>query len=264
VAPALDRLQMPSGVTETVGWLLALGTAAVLQMLLGELVPKNVAIAEPERTLRRLAPLHNVVVAVLRPAIWVLDRLAGLAVRPFGYTPVDEIEHAIGAPELSTMINASRRAGFIEEFEHGLLAGALDLGCRTVASVMVPRRAVVTVGRRMTLAEIEEVIVASGRSRLPVAAAAGDDLLGMFHVKDLLRLPSEAQDDSVPLELIRRMLVVAPEELLDDVLLRMRGARSHLAVVRDAGGMTVGIVSMEDVVEELVGDIRDESDVPGA
>lgn len=264
VAPALDRLQMPSGVTETVGWLLALGTAAVLQMLLGELVPKNVAIAEPERTLRRLAPVHNVVVAVLRPAIWVLDRLAGLAVRPFGYTPVDEIEHAIGAPELSTMIDASRRAGFIEESEHGLLAGALDLGSRTVASVMVPRRAVVTVGRRMTLAEIEEVIVASGRSRLPVAAAGGDDLLGMFHVKDLLRLPPEAQDDPVPLELIRRMLVVAPEELLDDVLLRMRGARSHLAVVRDAGGMTVGIVSMEDVVEELVGDIRDESDLPDA
>ena len=90
VAPALDRLQMPSGVTETVGWLLALGTAAVLQMLLGELVPKNVAIAEPERTLCRLAPVHNVVVVVLRPAIWVLDRLAGLAVRPFGYTPAGD------------------------------------------------------------------------------------------------------------------------------------------------------------------------------
>ena len=270
--PAIGRLLepliydsgVPTGVASTTSLAIALGLAAIVQMLLGELVPKNVAIADPERTLRALVGPHGAFVLVLRPAIWSLDRLVGLFVRATGRTPVDRIEHETGVEELAVMFDASWQAGLLESFEHELLAGALDLGSRSVATVMIPRSRVVTVDRRMSLAEVERVIVESGHSRLPVAASGSDDLLGVLLAKDLLRLPVEAQGEPVPLEVIRQMLVVPPGLMLEDVLLRMRSERNHLAVVCDSGGRTLGVLTMEDVLEELVGEINDETDTPRA
>ena len=258
----LEPAGVPEAAVETTGWLVALAGASVLQMLFGELVPKNLAIADPERTLGWTMPVHRAFVTVSAPAIWVLDRAAALLVRPLGHRPVDSLEHSLGAAELSAVLVASRSEGLIEGFEHDLLASALHLGSRSVTSVMIPRSEMVVVDRRMTLAEIEDVIVTSGHSRLVVSGAGPDDLVGFFHVKDLFRLPPEAQDEPIPLELRRRMLVVEPDLPLDDLLLRMRRARSHLALVRESNGSTLGLVTMEDVIEELVGDIRDESDAP--
>ena len=262
VSSALEPVGVSEGAVETTGWVIALAGASVLQMLFGELVPKNLAIADPERTLGWTMPVHLAFVTVSAPAIWALDRAAALLVRPLGHRPVDTLEHSLGAAELSAVLVASRSEGLIEGFEHDLLASALHLGSRSVTSVMIPRSEMVVVDRRMTLAEIEGVIVTSGHSRLVVSGAGPDDLVGFFHVKDLFRLPPEAQDEPVPLELRRRMLVVEPDLPLDDLLLRMRRARSHLALVRESNGSTVGLVTMEDVIEELVGDIRDESDAP--
>ncbi len=262
VSSALEPVGVSEGAVETTGWVVALAGASVLQMLFGELVPKNLAIADPERTLGWTMPVHLAFVTVSAPAIWALDRAAALLVRPLGHRPVDTLEHSLGAAELSAVLVASRSEGLIEGFEHDLLASALHLGSRSVTSVMIPRSEMVVVDRRMTLAEIEGVIVTSGHSRLVVSGAGPDDLVGFFHVKDLFRLPPEAQDEPVPLELRRRMLVVEPDLPLDDLLLRMRRARSHLALVRESNGSTVGLVTMEDVIEELVGDIRDESDAP--
>jgi len=206
-------------------------------------------------------PVHRAFVTVSAPAIWALDRVAALLVRPLGHRPVDSLEHSLGTAERSAVLAASRSEGLIEGFEHDLLASALHLGTRSVTSVMIPRSEMV-VDRRMTLAEIEDVIVTSGHSRLVVSGAGPDDLVGFFHVKDLFRLPPEAQDEPIPLELRRLMLVVEPDLPLDDLLLRMRRARNHLALVREPNGSTIGLVTMEDVIEELVGDIRDESDAP--
>ena len=260
IEPLIYGSGIPTGVASTTSLVVALGLAAIVQMLLGELVPKNVAIADPERTLRTLVGPHGAFVLMLRPAIWLLDRLVGLIVRATGRTPVDRIEHETGVEELAVMFDASWQAGLLESFERELLAGALDLGTRPAESVMIPRGSVVTVDRRMTLAEVERVIVESGHSRLPVAASGSDDLLGVLLAKDLLRLPVEAQGEPVPLEVIRRMLVVPPTLLLEDVLLRMKGKRNHLAVVRDDAGHTLGVLTMEDVLEELVGEINDETD----
>ena len=261
VSLVLDPIGIAEGTIKTVSWLVAIGLATTLQMLFGELVPKNIAIAEPETTLYRVLGIHRIFVTFFAPAIWVLDKLASIAVKPFGYRPVDEIDHALGAAELSAVLVASRKEGLIERFEHDLLASALDLGIRSVDSLMLPREAIISVNRKMTLAEIEQVVVASGHSRLPVVGAGLDDILGFLHVKDLLRLPPEAQNEPVPLELIRRMLVVSPELPLDDLLVKMKRVRSHLSVVRRSDGSTLGIVSMEDIIEELIGDIRDESDI---
>ena len=126
---------------------------------------------------------------------------------------------------------------------------------------MIPRSEIVTVDRKMDLASIEAVVLASGHSRLPVVGNTDNDLLGFLHVKDFLRLPEQAQGEAVPLEMIRRMLIVPPDLLLDDLLLQMRRSRSHLAGVKNFEGVLLGLVTLEDVIEELVGEIEDESDL---
>jgi CBS domain containing-hemolysin-like protein len=181
-------------------------------------------------------------------------------VRLLGMKPVTEIATAHTASEFAAMLDASRAGGLIEEFEHSLLSGALDFRHRPASSVMVPREQVVFVNRRMTVGSIERVAYTSGLSRLPVVGTGLDNVIGFVHVKDLLRLPPDARDDPLPLELVRRMLVVADTRPLEDVLRAMRRARSHLAVVRAGGGRTVGLITLEDVLEALVGEIRDESD----
>ena len=255
-----DAAGLPSGVSSTTALALAIGLAAVFQMLFGELVPKNFAIADPERTLRWTVRLHGAFVAVLRPGIVVVDRLAAMAVRPFGLTPVDEIRRAVGAPGLTVLLDASHDEGLIERFEHDLLTGVLDLGRQTAASVMVARASVVAVDRRLALVEVEEVMASSGHTRLPVVDRRTGEVVGMVHAKDLLRLPPEARDEPVPLESIRSLLVLHTSLLLDDVLQGLRRSRSQMAVVVDGSGSWIGILSMDDVVEELVGEIPDETD----
>jgi CBS domain containing-hemolysin-like protein len=250
----------PSSVVHGVSFVLALTIVAFLHMVFGEMVPKGVALAGPEGVLLVLAPLNNVYTAVFRPVIWLLDSVSNAVVRLLGLRPGRELGGAHTAPEFLAMLDASRDEGFIEEFEHSLLAGALDFRSRVASSVMVPRERVVYVNRRMTIGSIERIAHRTGHSRLPVVGTGLDNVIGFLHVKDLLRLPPEARDEPVPLELIRRMLVVPDDRPLEDVLRAMRRARSHVALVRGADGRTLGIVTLEDVLEELVGDIRDESD----
>jgi len=191
-----------------------------------------------------------------------LDRLAALAVRPFGFIPVDEIERAVGVPELAVMLDASRDEGLIEPFEHDLLAGALDLSRHTASSVQVDREQVVVVSTAMPLAEVEQVMASSGYTRLPMMSTSTDELIGMVHAKDLLHLAPESQSESVPSKSIRDMAVFHADLHLDEVLHRLRASRSQMAAVVNDQGVWQGILTMEDVVEELVGDIRDESDDP--
>ncbi len=256
---ALDGL-LPESALHTVSFIIALILVSCLHMLIGEMVPKNLALAGPERVAMTLAPIHRVFVAMFRPLIWVLNLLSVAIVEKLGYHATEEIGSAYTAQEFSSMVAASHQKGVIEEFDHLLLTGALDFGEQTVSSVAIARSQVQTVNRQMTVADIEQVVVSSGHSRLPVLGTGFDDVLGYVHAKDLLRLPVEDRDAPVPLELIRRMLKVSLDRKLEDLLLQMRKSRLHFAVVQDASRRTVGIVTLEDVLEELVGDIRDESD----
>ncbi len=262
LADAFSAMAVPEGAVDSVSWVVAIGLAAVTQMLFGELVPKNLAIAAPERTLRLTVNPHAAFVALAKPAVVALDRVSALLVRPFGLTAVDEIHRAVGAPELASMLNASRREGLIDGFEHDLLSVALDLGHRTVASVMVPRSDVVTVGRWAPVHEVEQVLAASGHSRLPLIDSGGN-LMGLVHARSVLRLPAGAADDTLTTEEVRTMAVLGPDQPLDDVLHLLRRERIRLAAVVGAEGW-IGIVSLEDVLEELVGDIRDETDPAAA
>lgn len=258
--PALDATGASSGVSHGVAFGLALAIVVTLHMVLGEMVPKGVALAGPERALLLLAPISRGFTSVFGPLIWSLDRMSSLLVRAFGLTPKHELAGAVTAAELAPMIDASHDEGLLEEFEHSLLSGALDFRARTVASVMVPRERVVYVNRRMSVAAIERVANQTGHSRLPVVGAGIDNVVGFLHIKDLLALPADARDRPLPAELVRRLQLVPHDRPLEEVLRSMRRARSHLAVVRGPGGRTAGVVTLEDVLEAFVGDMRDETD----
>ncbi len=254
---------VPEGVLRTISFVIALTIVVFAHMVIGEMVPKNIAITDPERMMLRLAIPNHVYVTLLRPVIRMLNALANAGVRLFGVEPRDALTMAHTRDELAGMLAASREEGLVEEVAHQLLTGALDFGTRPISAVTVPRDRVIYVRRDDTVADAEQVVVASGLSRLPVVGRDIDDMIGFVHAKDLLTVPSDRRGRAIPFGRLRRMLVVAQHQALDDVLVAMRRARTHLAVVVDDAGSTLGIASLEDVLEAIVGDIRDESD-PGS
>lgn len=266
--PAADRflervfhaVGVPESFASPIALVVALAIVVFFHLVIGEMVPKSIALAQPERTLLALSVPASGFVWLFRPVIWVLNRLAFLGSRAFGVEPADELRSTASAAELGLMIEESREEGLIEDDDHELLAAALGFLDRDVSQVMVRRDAVVAVPRSATVADVEQVMRSSGHSRLLVIGAGLDDVLGFVHAKDLMRLPVERRERPLPLDLVRMTLTVTPSSGLGDVLLAMRRARRHVAVVVGADRTTVGMVTLEDVLESIVGDIVDESD----
>ena len=257
-------VELPSGLLHTISVIVALSVVVVLHMVRGEMVPKNIAIAGPEGSARLLAPPHAAYVKVFTPLIWALNGVSNGIVRMLGTEPVDELNTALTVNEFHTLLRGAREEGVIEDLEHELLAGALDFRARTAGSIMVPFADVVSVPRSTTVAELESVAASSGHSRIPVWAAGPDDIIGFVHAKDLLRVPPVGRDEPVTLELVRKMLIVPPDLSVRDLMRSMRRRRRHMALVRTPEGTLLGLATLEDVLEALVGDIRDESDRDGA
>ncbi len=253
-------VEVPEGLLHTIGFVIALAIVSFLHMVIGEMAPKNIAIAAPERTLLALAVPNRIYVTLFGPLLHLLNGLANAGVRLVGVEPRDELASSATAPELWSMLGASRDEGLIGDVAHQLLTGSLRLRAREVSSVMVPRDSLVWLPRSATPIDAEALSVRSGHSRLLVAGEGVDDLLGFVHVKDLLTVSGDGRQRPIPLGRVRRMVVLGPGTLLDDALLAMQRARLHLGVVVDDAGRTLGLVTLEDVIEALVGDIRDETD----
>jgi CBS domain containing-hemolysin-like protein len=256
----LGALGVPTGVTNTFAVVIGLAIVVFLHMVVGEMVPKYVAIADPERTLMALAIPNRIYVALFRPLIRVLGWLGNAGTRLLGVEPRSDLATVHTAEDIASMLAASREEGLIEEMAHDLLSGALDFGERPVREVMVPRDSISWVSRDATVSEAEQLIVTSGHSRLLVAGPNLDQVVGFVHAKDLLTVPATARDRPLPLARIRRVLILPEHRPLDEVLVAMRRSRTHVAVVVDDNRHVVGLATLEDVLEDLVGDIRDESD----
>ena len=258
---ALDgAVDLPPGVLHTVSFVLSFALVVVVHMVLGEMVPKNMAIAAPERSARILAPAHAAVVTVLKPIVWFLTAVSNGITRLLGMEPADELNTALTVNEFHSLIEGAVEEGKLEDAEHDLLAGALDFRARTAGSIMVPRERMVTVPRRTSVAEIEALVAEVGHSRIPTTGVSTDDVIGFVHSKDLLRFGAGERDDPVPLEMVRRMFIVTPDHPVRDLLRSMRRSRRHMALVRTGDGRLLGMVTLEDALEALVGDITDETD----
>ena len=260
VEPAVARLLDPllGGFGHAASVAAAIAIVVFAHVLLGEMVPKNAALCNPDGLAMWLAPAHRLFVGAFRPVIRALEWLVAALVRLCGVAPVDRTSSARTPAELSDLLARSRTAGLLNEFEHSLLASALALGERSVSSIMVPRERISSVPRGASVAEVERTVVASGHSRLLLGDADRPD--GFVYAKDLLTVPPERWGQALPAGCIRRALMVRHDLPLEDLLRLMRRHRVHVALVRE-GTVTVGLVTLEDVLELLVGDIRDESDV---
>lgn len=252
-------IEIPESVLHPVAFAVSLLIVVFLHMVIGEMAPKNIAIADPERSSIIMAIPFRAYSTVFRPVIWVLNGLANLGLRSFGIDP-DDVGEAHTADDLASMITAGRREGVVEEFAHRLLTGAIDLGDLEATDVMVPRPDVVAVSAGASATDLEETFTTHGYSRVPLYGEDLDDLLGFAHMKDLLALSPEQMQQSLPERLVRPLLFVPESVRIDRLLEEMRRERNHLAAVIDEHGGTAGIVTMEDIVEEVVGEIRDEHD----
>jgi len=260
IESALDSfIDIPESVLHGIGFAVALLLVVFVHTVFGEMVPKTIAIAQPETASRFLAPVHLVVVAIVRPIIWVLKLLAKPLLRLAGVQTTGALNTASTPEELVRLLDASREGGLVEEQEHALLVGALDFGDIRVRSVMIPQENIVKVAMDTTIREIERTIVESGHTRIPVVRP-DDSILGFVHSKDILRLPIEAQNEAPPFELIRRMVQVGTDWKLEDVLVDMKQYRTHMALVLAPDHRVIGMLTLEDILEELVGEIYDESD----
>ncbi|MCC6225712.1 MAG: HlyC/CorC family transporter [Microthrixaceae bacterium] len=263
VEDLLDRLgeavHLAPGVARVAAVALSLGVVVFMHLVVGEMMPKSIALAAPEKTLMALVLPVAAFAWMLRPVIWMLNVAARLGARTLGAEPADELRSSHTAAELTAMIEESGEEGLIEGDELELVTRALELVGRAASGIMVPRERIVAVDRGSTVEEAESAVRASGHSRILVTAGDLDHVMGFVHVKDLLDLPESARAERLAVR-IRSHLVIDGTESLGDVLVTMQSRRIHMAVVTDEHDRTVGMVTLEDILESVVGDILDESD----
>ena len=258
---AIERfVELPSGVLHAISFTIALTIVVVIHMVVGEMLPKNIAIAAPERSARLLAGPHRAYVTVFKPVVWSLTAISNGITRLLGMEPADELNTALTVNEFHTLLEGAVEEGKLEDLEHELLSGALDFRARTAGSIMVPKARMVAVPRSTSVTDLELLVAESGHSRIPVTGVGPEDVLGFVHSKDLLRFRADDRDAPVPLEMVRRMLIVNPDQPVRDLMRAMRRMRRHMALVRTNDGTLLGMVTLEDVLEALVGDIADETD----
>ncbi|MEA3020898.1 MAG: magnesium and cobalt exporter, family, partial [Actinomycetota bacterium] len=199
----LGWARVPGGAAHPIALVIGLTIVVFFHTVLGEMVPKNVAIADPDRTALWLALPMRAFTVAFKPVIVVLNRMTSLGLKLFGVTSSNEIVSLATGDELAAMLAASRKEGLLDEVEHRLMAGALGFPAREVTSVMVSREDVVAVRVGTPVAEVERVAAGHGHSRLPVYGRDLDELLGYVHAKDLLALPPEARDQPLPRSIVR-------------------------------------------------------------
>ncbi len=253
-------LPIPSSVLHTISLVIAILIVVFLHMVIGEMAPKNIAIATPERLALWLAIPWRTYMTVFRPLVFVLNSIANLILRIFGVEPRDELETVHTAEDLATIISAGRQEGVIEEFASKLLAGAILFSERAAAEVMVPRPDIVALPMSATSADLERVVTDEGFSRIPIFHQDIDDIVGFVHAKDLLSIPDEKYNEPIDATLIRPLMVAPESAPVRPLLAEMQQTGRHLALIIDEHGGAAGLLSLEDIVEELVGEIRDEYD----
>jgi CBS domain containing-hemolysin-like protein len=264
VRPLLAAIGVPVEVSLALSVTLALVVSTLVQMLFGELFPKNVAISRPVPVARALAGFSNASITLLGPVVRVLDRAAEeVTRRVFRVETPSRLDDAPGLDELSRIIAASGARGSLTADQTELLRRAVSLGARRVGEVMVPRPDVVWVTTGLTLEEMAELARSSGHSRFPIRGDTEDEVLGTVHVKDQLQIPADRRASTTVDAVAAQPLFVPESETLRALLDELRQRRRTFAVVVDEYGSTAGIVTLEDVLETLVGDIEDEFDRSG-
>lgn len=253
----LHAAGVPDSWTHPIAFVVALLVVVYLHVVLGEMVPKNLAVSGPDRAVLLFGPPLVVVARVVKPVIVALNWLANHTLRLFGVEPKDEVSSAFTAQEVQSIVERSQAEGLLDD-EQGLLTGAIEFSDKTARDVMVPTDELVVLEPGTTPAQVEQLVARTGFSRFPMADDAGA-LVGYLHLKDVLYAHDDdprARDERVQPWRVRQLAVVGPDDEVEEALAAMQRTGSHLARV-DEAGRAVGVVFLEDILEELVGEVRD-------
>ena len=256
----LRAVGLPEAAAEPVGTTLALVLVTIFSMIFGELLPQFLGISAPLQTAKVVALPVRVFAVIARPMIIVLNGSANGFLTILGVTPREELSGARTPQELASLVRRSAQQGTLEETTARRLTRSLDFGDRTASDVMTPRVRGTAVERTASAEDVIRLARQTGHSRFPVIGADWDDIDGLVHVKKAIAVP-HARRAEVPVSALMVPQVLVPETIrLDPLLLQLRAAGLQMAVVVDEYGGTSGVVTLEDVVEEIVGEVSDEHD----
>ncbi|WP_203580507.1 hemolysin family protein [Microbacterium hibisci] len=260
LAPVFDAWGIPEGVSRPLAAVIGVSIATVFSMIIGELVPKNFALAVPRQTAKLVMPFQVAFTTVFRPAIAVLNGSANGVLRAVGIEPKEELSGARTAEELSSLVRRSAIAGVLEEDTASLLDRSLTFARLSAADVMTPRPSIHALAADDSAEDVIQLARRTGHSRFPVYGESMDDITGIVHLKAAVGVPRERRSD-VPAAALATEPLRFPEAVHLDVLVAELRARGYqMAVVVDEYGGTAGVVTLEDLVEEIVGEVLDEHD----
>ena len=256
----LSALGWNEAVIRTVAGVSAVVIATVLSMIVGELIPKNFALALPQATAKVVIPFQTLFTTAFKPLIAVLNGLSNAVLRSFGLEPKEELSGARSAEELSSLLRRSASEGALEEDTATLLGKTLAFSELSASDVMTPRLRIESLEPGDSARAVLELARKTGFSRFPVTEDGLDDVVGVVHVKNAISVPRERRND-VPVSALMIEPLRVPDTIsLDAWLAELRGKGLQMAIVVDEYGGTAGIATLEDLVEELVGEVADEHD----
>ncbi|HMR50690.1 MAG TPA: hemolysin family protein [Arachnia sp.] len=260
LAGPLSALGLPSVMVSTLGTVLAVAVATLFSMIFGELVPKNFALAVPLATAKLVVPFQAAFTFAFKPLVALCNGTANAVIRAFGIDPKEELSGARSAEELGFLIRRSALEGSLDRDEAVMLHRTLTFTTHTADEVMTPRVRATTLPRTATAADVIRASATTGHSRFPIEGAGVDDIVGVVHVKSAYGIDVDRRA-AVPVTQLMSTVLKVPESAgVGSLLGALRGRGYQIAVVVDEHGGTAGIVTLEDLVEELLGEVHDEHD----
>ncbi|MBE6481670.1 MAG: HlyC/CorC family transporter [Actinomyces ruminicola] len=275
LAPLLTRVGVGAAGAHAIAVALALVIVVYAHVVAGEMVPKNLSISAPETAARWIVPPLVRISRILGPVITALNGFANGVLHLLGIETKEEVSAAFNAAEVASIVERSTAEGVLDD-ETGLLSGALEFSEETAGSVMVPVAALITLSSRCTPEDVEHAVAATGYSRFPVVRAAPSaagpavepapgsaadrpdaGIIGYLHLKDVLYAEDAERSEPVPSWRVRALVPVRADDEVEDVLASMQRSGAHLGRVEDEAGTTLGVVFLEDILEELVGEVHD-------
>ncbi|MEY3310022.1 MAG: hypothetical protein RL107_158 [Actinomycetota bacterium] len=260
LAPVLTEWGLAGGVVDTVSVVVAILIATILSMIVGELFPKNLALAVPRRVVKIVAPFQLAFTWLFSPFVTFLVNMSNRIVRAMGIEPKEELSSARTAEELASAVRHSSMHGTLEEDTATLLGKALSFTNHEAQDIMTPRTRVATIRVGDSAADVIALTRKTGYSRFPVIDEDADDVVGIVHVKHAVSVPRERRSE-VPVGALQGEALRVPETMHLDVLLgELRQGGYQMSIVVDEYGGTAGIATLEDLIEELIGEVSDEHD----
>ena len=258
--PALTGMNVPRAAVLPIATVVSIAIATLLSMIIGELVPKNLALAIPRQVAKVVIPFQIGFTAVFKPFVRLLNSTANALLRVIGIEPKEELSSARTAEELRSLLRRSASQGSLDRDTATLLARTLAFSDHTASDVMTPRPRLASIDRSATAEAVVHLARRTGYSRFPVIDDDIDDVVGLVHIKQAVGVPRDRRAD-VPVSALQSDALRVPETMkLDTLLGELRGRGYQMAIVVDEYGGTAGVATLEDLVEELVGEVSDEHD----